>query len=144
VALLAAAGLIWAGFRWRLRGRRIARAGTWDCGYAAASTRIQYTASSFAQFLVAIFAWFLKPRLHQPTVQGAFPGRTHFSSHVDDLALDRWILPAARSAEQWLSKFRRLQQGLAQSYLLYILLAVLAMLVWVMPLGEIIGKWFCR
>ena len=36
---------------------------TWDCGYAAASPRLQYTASSFAEIVTARFAWALRPHV---------------------------------------------------------------------------------
>ena len=38
-----------------VRGRPPAR--TWDCGYARPTPRMQYTASSFAETLVGLFAW---------------------------------------------------------------------------------------
>lgn len=127
-----------------LRCLPVRRPGTWDCGYALPTSRIQYTASSFAQFLGSIFAWLFRPQVHHPQVTGAYPTATRFASHVSDLVLDRCLLPLARTAERWLGAFRRLQQGLAQSYLFYILAAVLAMLVCTMPLGQIIKRWFCR
>ena len=48
------------------------RAGTWDCGYARPQSRMQYTASSFADSLVGLFRWALKPRTSVPLVEGAF------------------------------------------------------------------------
>jgi len=127
-----------------LRRHPVRRPGTWDCGYAQPTARIQYTASSFAQFLSSIFGWLFRAHVDRPRVTGAFPAASRFASHVPDLVLDRCLLPMARTVERWLGTFRRLQQGLAQSYLLYILVAVLAMLVCTMPLGEIIKRWFCR
>ena len=144
LALLILTGGLWGTCGWLVRRQAIRRTGTWDCGYARPTARIQYTASSFAQFLVGIFSWFLRPQVHSPQVTGAFPGSTRFASHVPDLALDRWLLPMAQAAERWLGAFRRLQQGLAQSYLLYLLAAVLAMMVWTMPLAQIMKRWFSR
>jgi len=46
------------------RQARAVRAVTWDCGYAAPSARMQYTSSSFAESLVGLFAWALRPRVH--------------------------------------------------------------------------------
>ena len=45
VAIAAAAGLL----VWRLRSHPATSAPTWDCGYAAPTPRIQYTARSFAE-----------------------------------------------------------------------------------------------
>ena len=36
--------------------------GTWDCGYARPTSRMQYTASSFAQMIVGMFGWVLRPQ----------------------------------------------------------------------------------
>jgi len=144
LALLILTGALWGTCGWLIRRHVIRRTGTWSCGYARPTARIQYTASSFAQFLVSIFAWFLRPQVHPSQVTGAFPRSTRFASHVPDLALDRCLLPMARTVERWLGAFRGLQQGLAQSYLLYILAAVLAMMVWTMPLAQIIKRWFSR
>jgi NADH:ubiquinone oxidoreductase subunit 5 (subunit L)/multisubunit Na+/H+ antiporter MnhA subunit len=37
--------------------KRTPRAGTWDCGYAMPSQKMQYTASSFADSVVSMFRW---------------------------------------------------------------------------------------
>ena len=59
VALVAAAALLLGALA--TRGRMAPRLGTWDCGYARPTREMQYTASSFAQMLVAIFGWVLRP-----------------------------------------------------------------------------------
>src|SRR5262249_6624660 len=63
VALLLGGAILLRGL---LRGRVAEPTGTWDCGYAAPSPRMQYTASSFAQMLVGLFSWALWPRTHEP------------------------------------------------------------------------------
>src|SRR5262249_31591206 len=45
-----------------LAGREVTRAGTWDCGYARPTARMQYSASSFAQPATGFFAAFLRSR----------------------------------------------------------------------------------
>jgi hydrogenase-4 component B len=79
-----------------LAGRKGAEVVTWDCGYAASSTRIQYTSSSFAEMLVGLFRWVLRPRTHPPHVKGVFPAGTGFESHVDDTMLEGVMSPVAR------------------------------------------------
>ena len=44
------------------RGREETATGTWDCGYARPTARMQYTASSFAQPLTDLFQIFLRTR----------------------------------------------------------------------------------
>jgi hydrogenase-4 component B len=122
--LLAAAAAVAA-----LTARRSARRGpTWDCGYAAPSARMQYTASSFAGGLVDLFRWALWTDLHATDVAGTFPGPSRLATHLPDPVLDRMILPAARliaRASLWL---RWLQRGHLHSYVLYILITVIVAL----------------
>jgi hydrogenase-4 component B len=112
-----------------LAARRPARRGpTWDCGYAAPSARMQYTASSFAGGLVDLFRWALWTDLHATSVAGTFPGRARLGTHLPDPVLDRMILPATRwltRASLWL---RWLQRGHVHSYVLYILVTVIVAL----------------
>jgi hydrogenase-4 component B len=103
---------------------------TWDCGYAAPSARMQYSASSFAQWLVDLFGWALRPRVHRPTIDGLFPADDDFASHVDDTVLERAVNPLTRWLVWSFGLSRHLQQGSLQAYLLYILLIVVGLLVW--------------
>jgi hydrogenase-4 component B len=113
--------------------------GTWDCGYAAPDSRMQYTASSFAASIVDMFHWVLRPRVHGPRVAGYFPLPTETHSEVDDAILDRSILPAMRSVEGWSVWLKRFQHGLIQQYMLYILIAVIVLLCTLIPFGEILA-----
>ncbi len=65
-------------------------------------------------------------------------------SHVDDIILDRKILPFARVVEKWFGWFRRFQQGITQHYLLYILITVILMLSTMIPFKEFIKRLFAR
>jgi hydrogenase-4 component B len=113
-----------------LRTRHAARALTWDCGYAAPSPRMQYTASSFARELVGFFAWAMPAVVHAPRSLPLFPLKAHLETHVPDTVLDRAVMPAVRRT-QWLFSFARyVQAGHVQIYLLYVAAALLALLVW--------------
>lgn len=127
VALLAAGFLA---LRRRLRHRPPVRAVTWDCGYAAPTARMQYTASSFGQLLVGLFAPALRPAVHAPRLTAPFPGRASFESHVPDAVLDRALLPLFRDSADLLGRLRVLQQGRVQAYVAYILATLLALLFW--------------
>jgi hydrogenase-4 component B len=112
------------------RVRRPSAAPTWDCGYAAPAARMQYTSSSFAQMLVGLFSFALRPREHAPKVTGAFPAVTAYHSELPDLVLDRVVLPSLRAAGRALETVRLVQSGNVQSYLGYILLTLVLLLVW--------------
>ncbi len=91
---------------------------------------MQYTASSFAQILVGLFAWVLRPRMHQPSRLPLFPTKTHFHSQVPDVVFEEAALPAFRGGAWLCSYCRLLQQGNIQTYLLYIVAALLVLLLW--------------
>jgi hydrogenase-4 component B len=127
-ALLAAVVLAGA---WLVRrtGAAPGGVGTWDCGYVAPSARMQYTASSFAQMLVALFAWALRPSLRRPDVRGTFPTPQRFESHVDDAVLDGALIPFVSLVGRGFRWLRWVQLGRIHVYLLYILVTVVLMLV---------------
>jgi len=126
--LLACAGLAWA---WSRRGAPV-RTGqpTWDCGYAAGSARIQYTASSFADGLVTAMRLVLWPQVHWRRILGLFPSQRSYRSHVPDPVLDRTAGPGLDLAARGLSLLHVFQSGQLPLYLLYILLTLVALLVW--------------
>ena len=116
--------------RARLRAAPQVQSCTWDCGYAAPGATMQYTSSSFAQTLVGLFSWSLRPEVHAPRLRAAFPRPEGFHSHVPDTVLDRIITPAVRfgaRATQWL---KWLQHGSAHAYLVYVLITLFVLLLW--------------
>jgi hydrogenase-4 component B len=108
----------------------VAQAGTWDCGYAQPTTRMQYTGSSFGQTLVDLFTFILWPKNHWPAIRGVFAKAAHFKSVVPDTILDRLAAPMFHAAGRYLPRLRMLQQGQTQSYVLYILITMILLLVW--------------
>jgi hydrogenase-4 component B len=128
--LIAAVAVCGLALGWRVRSMARARAETWGCGYAAPAPSMQYTSSSFAQTLVGLFGWVLRPREHRPQVEGYFPEKTHFHSEVPDVVLERLFLPAFRAGARCFSWFYVLHQGNIQAYLVYILVVLFALLLW--------------
>ncbi|MEI6564821.1 MAG: proton-conducting transporter membrane subunit [bacterium] len=127
VGLLALLGL---GLALRIRRSRTVAAGTWDCGYAAPAATMQYTSSSFAQMLGVFFVWVLRPQVHTPGEQTLFPSRMHFRSHVMDVVLDEVLRPAYRIATKIASWCHFFQAGNIHAYLFYIVLFLIALLLW--------------
>lgn len=123
---LLAGGVLWV----RLRSSDVGTTVTWDCGYAAPSPRMQYTASSFAQMLVDLFAWALMPQRHVHPPQGLFPQQADFETHVPETVLDRGFQPLFDWLAGFCSRFRILQQGSLEVYLLYIFLILVFLLLW--------------
>jgi hydrogenase-4 component B len=129
LALLAAMGLSYL----YLRRHPAATTGTWDCGYAQPSARMQYTASSFAASILEMFRWILRP--HSPPVRltGLFPSLARYCSHVGDIVLDGFLIPLWSASTQLLVDRRTRQQGSIQRYLIYICLTLVALLLSLMP-----------
>jgi hydrogenase-4 component B len=110
--------------------RRAATALTWDCGYAAPTARMQYTASSVARGLVGFFAWAMPPVVHAPRALPLFPSAAAFESHVPDTVLDRALLPVLRRVRWVLGFSRYIQHGRMQLYLLYLGVTLVVLLAW--------------
>jgi hypothetical protein len=121
--------LLFAGLRaLLLRGRSVRVAATWDCGYARPTPRMQYTASSFAQPILDLFAPMLGTRVSSVEPLGAFPAMASLETATPDSFRERVFRPIFREIERLLSKFRRIQEGRVQVYVLYIALTLLALL----------------
>ncbi len=122
-----AASLLWR--RVRQTGRRLAP--TWDCGYAAPTARMQYTAGSFARIIVEWFAWILHPHRHEQRLEDALPAHASLEEHTPETVLERVVEPAGAGVIWVATAARRLQHGRLQAYLLYLVvgLAALAALV---------------
>jgi hydrogenase-4 component B len=143
-ALWLAAIAAFVALRRRMEARAGGRVVTWDCGYAAPTPRMQYTSSSFAQSLVAIFHWMLRPRGHSPRLRELFPRSARHQSHVDDVVLDRWIVPSLRWCARKLLLLRFLQAGRIQLYILYLLIAVLVLALSTLPLCDLMNRLVAR
>jgi hydrogenase-4 component B len=113
--------------RW-VSKRAVVRGPTWDCGYVAPSARMQYTASSLAEWLVGLFSVFLRPRTHSVELKQAFPPQSRFESHVPEVVLDLAVLPTLRWLVSTANWFRWVQPGRTHLYIVYILIALVGML----------------
>jgi len=122
-ALFAAAIIIW-----RMRQKRLNAPAvlTWDCGYDAPTTRMQYTFSSFVQPLLANFRKSPRP----PLTKKIFP-----DNESQNLAVDRDPIEAFLN-HYLLKKLSRIttilhwiQHGYLNLYILYIFVTLLLLLI---------------
>lgn len=121
-AVLASIGL------WRKARRNgLRRAVTWDCGYAAPTPRMQYTAASFAGIITEWFAWILRPRIHRHVPDEIFPARAEVEQHTPETVLEYVVEPAGGVVQRLAMVARRFQHGRVQAYLLYLLAAIAAL-----------------
>jgi hydrogenase-4 component B len=120
-----------------LRPSRTPSVGTWDCGYARPSARMQYTSSSFADMLVRLFRGVLRPRSEAPDTSGLFPKPSRFRSVVEDVVLSRFISPVITKLTRFTDRLHVFQRGQMQHYVLYIFAAVVVLLIWTLPVGQL-------
>jgi hydrogenase-4 component B len=113
-----------------LARRRVTSGPTWGCGYSAPSPRMQYTGASFAAFVLAPFAGLIPIRAKRPNVSGYFPGEARYAERAGDAARERFFVPILLGLARALSLLRFVQRGRLQTYVLYIVLTLVALVVW--------------
>jgi hydrogenase-4 component B len=91
---------------------------------------MQYTSSSFAEMLVRLLGWALRPWRHAPAFPEPFPPRAAFASHVPDTVLDRGVRPIFSFIGRAALRLRPFQGGSLHWYLVYILATLLVLLLW--------------
>jgi formate hydrogenlyase subunit 3/multisubunit Na+/H+ antiporter MnhD subunit len=127
--LILPALLLW----WRrflLAGRSVTMQPTWDCGYARPTSKMQYSASSFAQPLTTLFDGLLRTRQFYKPLDNYFPDKASFRTHTPDV-FERMLYQPVFSGIEWsLTRLRWLQHGRLHLYILYIMLTIVALLIW--------------
>lgn len=113
-----------------LKRKSVIATPTWACGYALTGPRLQYSSSSFAQFPMVLFRAFLHPIIHYRKAHGYFPVAGHFESQTPDAVLDRFLPWMYVQLHGWMVRIQRFQQGWVQAYLFYVLIFLVALLVW--------------
>ncbi len=105
---------------------------TWDCGYAQPTARMQYTARSLSEWVTSrLLPRFLSPSVQVNTSTALYPTAATFAVDVDEPFGDRIFRPFAQKWAERAMRLRWLQQGRLPLYLLYIFVALLAGVAWV-------------
>ena len=125
VLALIAVGLGARALLLRRRDRR--QAATWACGFPHPTPRMQYTGSSFAAPLAAAFG----------AVSGVRVDRspTALATHATDPVLHGFVTPAWAGVQAALARVRSLQRGRLAVYVLYIVAALVAALIYLVLAG---------
>jgi hydrogenase-4 component B len=126
--LIIISGIFWGLRRMLLSGRVNTVSPTWDCGYSAPSSRMQYTGSSFAWPVINMFRWVVRPRLHVGIRKGLFPHYADLSSHAEDIFRQGLFAPIFRLISELAQRIHVLQEGRNQLYVLYIAITILVLL----------------
>ncbi len=113
--------------------RRVARVtATWACGLPRLDSRMQYTSTSFSKPLRRVFSQVYRPERTVevlPPDQPYFPNSIRYRS-VRTTSFERYLYrPGVDAIVSMSHRLRRLQTGNIQVYLLYMFLALVALLV---------------
>jgi hydrogenase-4 component B len=92
---------------------------TWGCGYATDSPKLQYTASSFVRSYVKIIKPLLVMKKTKEEVGNLIPQPVHIETHFHDRIETGLVDWPARNLRSFLGKFKFLQNGSVQFYVLY-------------------------
>jgi hydrogenase-4 component B len=121
--------------------RRIpAQALTWDCGYVRPGPTMAYTASSFAQILVGLYGWLLRPRSGNPVSRALFPPPLSFHVSVPEPVLESVLVPIWAGVRRALAPLRAVQHGRIQQYLMYVLLTLCLLLASLFSIDELLKR----
>jgi len=110
--------------------------GTWDCGFGNLNERMEYTATSLSQPIRAVFKVFFKPR--NQIEKESFGEKNPYmlktikiETITKNIFEDMFYLPIVSSFIFFFDKIRRLQTGKINSYLLYIMITIVLLLLFV-------------
>jgi hypothetical protein len=115
------------------RSNALHRAPLWDCGFEKVTSRMQYTATSFAMPIRRIFGFLFSIKEHvrqlPHAAHPAFPQRLYYHLRVRD-RFWMWIYQPVVDASFWLSRrIGRMQHGRIQIYLIYSFVTILVLLI---------------
>ena len=115
-----------------LKGRTRTVMPTWGCGYRKATSRMQYTASSFAMPFLDMVRPLLKKETRAELPSGLFPGRAFSRTHFSDVFEACLLKPFAAAVTWFVSRFSWVQNGSMQQYIFYGLCFLVFAVLWVL------------
>ena len=114
-----------------IRRRPVSRDETWGCGYLAPTPRIQYTGQSYSELMVTqLFPKFLRPKTHVIAPRGIFPDEGKMTTGYPDTLSRILYQPFFEWSMGQFMRYRWVQQGKIQYYMLYFVVTLLAGFTW--------------
>ncbi len=102
---------------------------TWDCGYTKGNPRMQYSAFSFSREWAEILPG-MKQRFRR--IRPLFPTKSTQDVQFMDWVGERWLPQGTEEAIRHFMAQRRFQKGHLSVYILYIIVALIGSLIWMM------------
>lgn len=113
------------------RGKEHPRQLTWDCGYEKPTARMAWTGTAFSQPLADTFRGLLRPREHVvEKFDGLLPVESAVAVETDDPGISRLFYPIFHSLARTFQRWHLLQNGSLHFYVLLMILAIVALLIW--------------
>jgi hydrogenase-4 component B len=119
VGFVVLCGIMYVVRVWRLDRQTVYAYKTWDCGYQAGNTRMQYTGSSYAEPFLALVEPFVPVQRKVKPPVGLFPQQAGYESHAHDLVDLYAVHPVVNGINRFLGLFTWIQSGSTQKYILY-------------------------
>ena len=127
--LVLVAGAVY--LRRRLLGtKEVKRGPTWGCGYQYGTPRIQYTPASFVEPAARIFGPVIGTETKEQLDQSYFPQKSTFGVSAPDVVRGKFYTPLFEAVLNGFNHLKVFQSGVVNTYILYILVTLVALLVW--------------
>lgn len=110
--------------------RGVKRSPVWGCGYQYGTSRIQYTPASFVEPAARIFGPVMGTKVRSVKGEGLFPARASLGVEAPDVVRSKGYTPLFQLMERACNALKIVQNGLVNIYILYILITLVALLIW--------------
>ncbi|MFT5698293.1 MAG: hydrogenase-4 component B [Desulforhopalus sp.] len=111
--------------------KEITQGPTWGCGFTQPTVKMQYTGTSYGMSIVDFFRPFVRIRTNYSGISRIFPGRTTYDSQIDDIAEITLIERIVSPLLYLVGKLRWIQHGNIQLYIGYIIVTIIALLLFI-------------
>lgn len=110
-----------------VRRNKYKEAPVWGCGYEAPNTRMQYSATSYANYFKSLAAPFVKTNETYVDIEtnDIFPQNRTYNVENEDKIFDKWIVAPLQNVLKLSNKISLLAMGQTQAYLVYGLVLIL-------------------
>lgn len=104
---------------------------TWGCGYAVASSKLQYSGKSFSKPLAKLFSFLTGEQKKYSEIKTTvvFPSERHYQSNYPEFFEKNIFDKVSNQLLHFLSRFRFIHNGQVQMYVLYGFLFMMGMII---------------
>jgi len=111
---------------------KVNKASTWGCGYQGGTAKQQYTGAAYINPLAYFLKPFIRKQVTKINVEGYFPPALSHTEEVQDYVDTGIIRPVLKGLTRFYKLFDGIHNGRTNSYITYLLIALLCLLFWVL------------